>query len=74
MAARTFGSSRVVTGKMPPVEFSTLVDLQAQSCVLFKDRNCFGTRSEKGDKYDWISYEEFGHRVQKFRNVLTHHR
>lgn len=45
-----------------------------KSCEKFSDRPCFGSRSEKGDKYDWISYQEFGRRVQKFRNVLTHHK
>lgn len=54
-------------------EYSTLVELQMKACEVFRDRNCFGTRSEKGDKYEWISYGEFGRRVQKMRNVLTHH-
>ena len=57
-----------------PLQFTNLVELQVKSCEKFHDRPCFGSRSEKGDKYDWISYQEFGRRVQKFRNVLTHHK
>jgi long-chain acyl-CoA synthetase len=30
-------------------------------------------RSAKGDKYDWISYAEFGQRVERMRIVLKHH-
>jgi acyl-CoA synthetase (AMP-forming)/AMP-acid ligase II len=58
----------------PVFPFTTLVDLQAQSCTLFSDRPCFGSRSDKGDKYVWVTYGEFGRRVEKFRNVLVHHR
>ena len=56
------------------LQFTNLVELQIKSCEKFQERPCFGSRSEKGDKYDWITYQEFGRRVQKFRNVLSHHK
>ena len=70
---RSFTSTRAVTFAQIK-EFENLCELQAKSCEKFSDRPCFGSRSEKGDKYDWISYKDFGRRVEKFRNVLTHHK
>jgi long-chain acyl-CoA synthetase len=54
----------------PPFEFSTLAEMHVKSCEKYNERRCFGTRV--GDKYEWISYSDFGKRVQKFRNVLAH--
>ena len=52
-------------------EFKTIPELAEEACKLFADRDSFGTR--KGNEYKWITYKEFGHLVQKFRNVLAHH-
>ena len=70
---RSFTSSRAISSAQI-TEFENLCELQAKACETFSDRPCFGSRSEKGDKYDWISYKEFGRRVEKFRNVLSHHK
>ena len=51
--------------------FKTIPELAEEACALFAERNSFGTR--KGNEYTWITYKEFGHLVQKFRNVLAHH-
>ena len=52
-------------------DFTTIPELAEEACALFAERNSFGTR--KGNEYTWITYKEFGHLVQKFRNVLAHH-
>lgn len=52
--------------------FKTLVELQEGTCHHNHDKQVFGTRN--GDKYEWMTYGEFGREVQKFRNVLTHHK
>jgi hypothetical protein len=45
--------------------------LVERSCVKYADKPAFGTLV--GDKYEWITYRDFGQRIQQFRNVLTLH-
>lgn len=49
-------------------EFQTCVELQEKACAMFGDKPVFGTKN--GNKFDWMSYNEFGKQVQAFRNVL----
>ena len=53
-------------------KIKTVPGIVESSVELFGDRPCMGTRV--GDKYEWITYSEFGRLVQKFRNVLAHHK
>ena len=58
-------------------ELTNLVALQRESCEVHKDRRLFGTMkiAEDGKKsYEWMTYGEFGREVEKFRNVLRHHK
>ena len=58
-------------------DFTSLVEMQQKSCVLNEQNDVFGTMkiSENGIKrFDWITYGQFDREVQKFRNVLAHHR
>ena len=52
-------------------EYTTIPELAEEACKLFSERKSFGTRV--GNEYKWITYDEFGRLVQKFRNVLNHH-
>lgn len=36
---------------------------------MFGDRRALGTKN--GKTFDWMSYKEFGHDVQAFKNVLA---
>jgi len=53
------------------IKFDTLVEMFVQTTKINGDNKVFGTRV--GDKFDWISYNEFAREVQKFRNVLAAH-
>lgn len=55
------------------VQFTTLVELQERSCAKFKDRAVLGTLSADKSAYNWMTYEQFGVEVQRFRNVLGGH-
>lgn len=50
----------------------TVPEILDKSRISFGDNKVFGTRN--GDEFDWITYAEFGDMVQKFRNVLNHHK
>lgn len=67
-------------------DFSTLVEMQAISCVRNKDRPLFGTLHKKlatsapvnpttnpaeEFEYHWMSYGEFSDEVTRFRTVLS---
>jgi len=65
--------SKAVASVLPgEIVFSTVSGLCEQACKAYGEKPSFGTR--KGDKFEWITYREFGHQVQLFRNVLSHHR
>lgn len=53
------------------LKFDTLVEMFVETTKINGDNKVFGTRT--GDKFDWISYNEFAREVQKFRNVLAAH-
>lgn len=50
----------------------TIPEIVTSSAELFPDNHALGTRV--GDKYEWMTYTEFAHEVQKLRNVLAHHK
>jgi hypothetical protein len=41
------------------------------SCEKYAELPAFGTLV--GDKYEWMTYKEFGEQIQRMRNVLVHH-
>lgn len=54
------------------LRFNTLHELQKNACAAFPDNTCFGTYVEtnkKGD-YEWMTYHEFGEKVNHCRSVL----
>lgn len=53
-------------------QFSTIVQMQKNSCLLNSKKPVFGTRV--GDKFHWITYGIFGQMVEQFRHVLSRHR
>jgi AMP-binding enzyme len=54
------------------LDVKCLIELQENAVKKFGDSRCFGTRV--GNNFEWISYREFGRLVEKFRNVLVHHK
>lgn len=54
------------------LDVKCLIELQENAVKKFGDSKCFGTRV--GNNFEWISYREFGRLVEKFRNVLVHHK
>ena len=68
---RSFHSTAISEVEQFTVDVKCLVELQEKATIKFGDNKCFGTRVD--DKFEWISFNEFGRLVQKFRNVLAHH-
>lgn len=56
---------------VPNIQFKTLVELFRETRKYNGKNNAFGTK--KGNKYEWMTYEEFGKEVDKFRSVLAQH-
>ena len=69
--ARLFHSTAISEVEQFTIDVKCLVELQEKATIKFGDNKCFGTRVD--DKFEWISFNEFGRLVQKFRNVLAHH-
>ena len=71
-SAGRYATEQQVKAAIAAERIKTVPAIVASSVELFGDRPCLGSRV--GDKYEWITYNEFGRLVQKFRNVLTHHK
>lgn len=52
-------------------DYTTLVEMATNSIKKYSKSKVFGTRV--GSTFEWITYEQFGREVSKFRNVLHHH-
>lgn len=52
-----------------PRSFSNLVELYQRACQDFADRELFGVKHD--DHWDWLTYAEFGERVDEFRAGLA---
>jgi long-subunit acyl-CoA synthetase (AMP-forming) len=53
-------------------DFTNLVDMQITSCKNNAKSNFLGTKV--GDKFEYITFEEFANQVDKCRGVLAKHR
>lgn len=53
-------------------QFETLVEMQLKACELFKDRDALGTCVD--NEFKWMTFGQLGRDIQKFRNVLIHHK
>jgi len=49
-------------------QFETLVEMQQKAVQTYGNKPALGTPN--GDKYDWTSYKDFGHMIDKTRTVL----
>lgn len=54
---------------MSEAKFRNLVDMQQKAVTTFGPRNLFGTK--EGGRWHWITYAEFGRRVDDFRAGLA---
>lgn len=59
-------------GPSRATNYSTIPGIVENGVKEYFDRDAFGTRV--GDKYEWITYGEFGVMVDKFRRVLSQHK
>lgn len=44
--------------------------MQVNSCLTYADKELFGTFNPESEQYDYITYEEYGRRVNDCRAVL----
>lgn len=52
------------------VRFDTLHEMQSRSCQVFAKKNLFGTYSAESKKFEWMTFEEFGKKVDTCRAAL----
>jgi hypothetical protein len=50
--------------------FDTLYEMQVRSCQIYAENDLFGTYNEAESNFKFITYEEFGTKVDKCRAVL----
>lgn len=50
--------------------FNTLHELQANSALIFKDNEIFGTYTEESKSFNYITYDEYNQRVNRCRTLL----
>ena len=50
--------------------FSTLHELQANSALIFKENELFGTYTEESKSFNYITYDEYNQRVNRCRTLL----
>jgi long-chain acyl-CoA synthetase len=50
-------------------QYTSLVDMQVRSCEKYASNQLFGVK--KNGAYQWITYGEFGERVNRFRSALS---
>ena len=68
----TQSMSSAAASKVVHTDYATLNEMISRSVEKFAERKLFGTRV--GDKFEWITYKQFGREVEKFRNVLYAHK
>ena len=69
---RSYHSTPISEVELFTSDVKCLIELHENATKKFGDNKCFGTRV--GDTFEWISFKEFGRLVEKFRNVLIHHK
>lgn len=52
------------------ITFKTLHDIQVNSCEVFENNRLFGTYSEASKDFEWMTFGEFGDKVDQCRAVL----
>lgn len=50
--------------------FDTLHEMQVRSCEIYAENDLFGTYNAEADCFKYISYSEFGEKVDRCRAVL----
>ncbi len=48
-----------------------LVELVEKATDKFKNNNLFGTKNKKTGEYEWLSYKDFGYKIDNFRSGLA---
>jgi hypothetical protein len=52
--------------------FNTLHELQLTACKVYPNNELFGTFSEKSGHFEYLTYRDFGEKVDECRAVLKH--
>ena len=52
------------------VSFETLHEMQVNACEVYSANNVFGTYTEASKSFEWMTYNEFGNKVNQCRSVL----
>lgn len=50
--------------------FNTLHEMQVRSCQVYAENDLFGSFDETHNKFNYITYKEFGNQVDNCRTVL----
>ena len=72
-SSRSFSSSgsQLVDDETGLLKFNTLHELQENACQVYgHDHELFGTFSESSQKFEYMTYSDFGQRVEECRSVM----
>jgi hypothetical protein len=50
--------------------FHTLHEMQVNSCKVYADKNLFGTFSEESKQFEWMTFQDYAHQVDRCRAML----
>jgi hypothetical protein len=50
--------------------FSTLHDMQVNSCQVYAGKKLFGTYGEASKQFEWMTFQDYAHRVDQCRAML----
>jgi hypothetical protein len=56
------------------LKYETVSDLIRVACKEYADMPSFGVRKPGVNAYEWITYKQLSVQIQRFRNVLVHHK
>jgi long-chain acyl-CoA synthetase len=52
------------------IQFDTLHEMQTRSCLVYEKRELFGTYSAKSNQFEWMTFKEYGDKVDQCRAML----
>ena len=52
------------------IKFDTLHEMQTRSCLVYEKRELFGTFSNKSNQFEWMTFKEYGDKVDQCRAML----
>jgi hypothetical protein len=66
----SFNRNHVVLDEKGFIDFSTLHELQEAACQVYSKNDLFGTHSSLSERFEYLSYGDYGTMVRRCRGLL----